>query len=75
MAYRGVAAAKGGDAGLFAVSGRACPPLIVDCSLSLGNVAIAATDFVTRRYILRRKNFEDVSSIMRVNGITDIRTV
>ena len=68
-AYRGPAATKRADAGSLAVSGRACPPFIVDCSLSSGNVANAATDLITRRYILSRHNFEDVASMIKTNGL------
>ena len=35
----------------------------------LSNVANVATGSVTRRYILGRKNFEDVSSMTGTNGI------
>ena len=61
-AYRRPAATNNDYTRSLAVSGRACPPFLVDCSLSLSNVANVPTGFVTWRYTLSRKNFEDVSS-------------
>ncbi len=46
------------------------PTVSVASSLALDNAKSVATGSVTWRYVFDRRNFEDVSSMMKAHGIT-----